>query len=86
MFHRCIDKGLKFLRSEWLIRSIVEYRMANIVQYHCDPFDTIDRRALLSVLPSFSSSSSSSSSSSPFSLFVVIPKYGNAAASACVEA
>ncbi|CAF3180480.1 unnamed protein product [Rotaria socialis] len=43
MFHRCIDKGLKFLRSEWLIRSIVEYRMANIVQYHCDPFDTIDR-------------------------------------------
>ncbi|CAF3714140.1 unnamed protein product [Rotaria sp. Silwood1] len=43
MFHRCIDKGLKFLRSEWLIRSIVEYRMASIVQYHCDPFDTIDR-------------------------------------------
>ncbi|CAF0932139.1 unnamed protein product [Adineta ricciae] len=43
MFHRCIDKGLKFLRSEWLIRSIVEYRMADIVQYHCDPFDSIDR-------------------------------------------
>lgn len=43
MFHRCIDKGLKFLRSEWLIRSVVEYRVADIVQHHCDPFDTIDR-------------------------------------------